>query len=156
MNSAAPTLPQSNQSNSQQSQPLPPSAVSQTATIGGKEQSPHTITNSERVSEISEEIVLPKEVEQSGVVKFSDRIELPPDVKKLGVTQSGPSVPVLQTSPPPQVILPISDDQVVQGLHAQVTAAIKWLAVWCIKRLQKAHIALKVIHGKIVRVSTGG
>jgi len=105
----------------------------------------------EPVSEINTEVNLPKEVEQAGVFKHQETIELPPDIKKMGVSVSGASTPVPQT-PLPTVTLPISDTQVVVGLHAQVTQAIRWLAVWCIRRLKKAHIALKTIHGKIVRV----
>ena len=90
------------------------------------------------------------------MTKFSDTIELPPDVKKLGVTHTGPSVPItpVTTTVLPSVALPISDNQVVAGLHAQVVSALRWLAEWCMRRLKKAHIALKEAHGKVMRVKS--
>lgn len=121
------------------------------ASIAGKEQEGLKIAVVEGVSEITSEVQLSKEVEKAGVEVVKDTIELPPDVKKLGVTTSGPSAPVT-TTVLPQVPLPISDQQVVTGLHAQILSSLRWLAVWCVKKLKKAHITLKQIHGKIVRV----
>lgn len=107
----------------------------------------------EAVQEVVSEIELTKEVVDAGVEKQGDVIvELPPDVKKLGVIQTGSTTPLVTSTPTVQVSLPISDNQVVVGLHAQVTSALRWLALWCVKKLAKAHLALKVIHGKIVRV----
>lgn len=53
----------------------------------------------------------------------------------------------------PAVQLPLSDDAVIRGLHAQVASSILWLASWCIRKLKKAHILLKIVHGKVVRVN---
>lgn len=101
---------------------------------------------------VSAEIEMPKEVEQTGVTMLHDTIELPPDVKKLGVSAAGSTMPVATTTTLPPVALPISDDQVVTGLHQHVTNALRWLSEWCIMRLKKAHVALKIVHGKIIRV----
>lgn len=120
--------------------------------IHGKESEAVTISASETVQEVSKVPEIPKEVESAGITAVSGTIELPPDVKKLGVTQSGASVPVTTTTALPQVVLPISDQQVMAGLHAKITSAFRWLSAWCIKKLKKAHIALKVIHGKIIRI----
>ncbi|MBI2617706.1 hypothetical protein HYW55_06235 [Candidatus Gottesmanbacteria bacterium] len=146
--------------NSQQTQStqLPKGTASSSPTVhpGGKERTPQTLKPPDSVSEVSQEVELPKDVERVGVVKFSEKVEIPPDVAKLGVTQSGPATPVQTTSQASQVVvLPITDEQVISGLHAQVTSALKWLSVWCLKQLQRAHITLKVIHGKIMRVSSG-
>lgn len=122
------------------------------SSVSGKEHEGIKITASEAVSEITQEVELPKEVEKAGVEIIKDTIELPPDIKKLGVTQTGPSTPVPTTTALPQVVLPISDQTVVSGLHAQILSSLRWLAVWCIKKLKKAHIALKKVHGKIIRV----
>lgn len=119
----------------------------------GKEQEAIKITAAEEVASVSVEATLPEEVEKAGVEIVKETIELPPDVKKLGVTTTGPSVSVVTTAIP-QVPLPISDQQVVVGLHAQLLSSLRWLAIWCIRKLKKAHIALKKIHGKIVRVKT--
>ena len=118
----------------------------------GKEGEVPLVPN-EVIGEVSTEVELAKEVSDVGVEKRGEVIaELPPDIKKLGVTQSGPSVPVTVTQSLPQVSLPLSDNQVLVGLHASITSAIRWLALWCIKKLAHAHLVLKVIHGKIVRV----
>ncbi|OGG32108.1 hypothetical protein A3I80_05110 [Candidatus Gottesmanbacteria bacterium RIFCSPLOWO2_02_FULL_40_10] len=74
---------------------------------------------------------------------------MPPDVKKLGVSVSNAQSPVFTAA---QVSLPITDDKILEGLKAPLSSAFKWLAVWCIKKLQKAHLVLKSIHGKIIRV----
>lgn len=116
----------------------------------GKEIEP-LASPSEGVTEISSEVPLHPEVERIGVKQFRETIELPPDVKKLGVTPA--SQPLTSPSPPlPPVPLPLSDSAVVTGLHASLLAAIRWLATWCIKKLKKAHIALKTVHGKVIRV----
>lgn len=106
----------------------------------------------ESINGISQEIEVPIEVERAGVKKVHEAIDVPPDLGKLGVLQSGPSVPIAQSTVVPSVTLPISDTQVLVGLHSQVSSSLKWLAAWCIKKLKKAHVALKIIHGKIVRV----
>lgn len=124
------------------------------ASTTGKEQEGAKIVAAEGVAEVGREVELPKEVEKAGVEVVKETIELPPDVKKLGVTTTGPSVPVATATTIPQVALPISDQQVVVGLHAQILSSLRWLAIWCIRKLKKAHIALKKIHGKIIRVRT--
>lgn len=130
----------------------PVSAKVNISSSTGKEHEALRLSATESVTDISQEAELPREVEKAGVEIIKDTIELPPDVKKLGVTQTGPSTPVIISNPLPQVTLPISDQTVVVGLHAQILSSLRWLAIWCIRRLKKAHIALKEIHGKIVRV----
>ena len=103
-----------------------------------------------KVEEISKDAELKKDVADAGVEKIHGVIELPPDVKKLGVTLSGSQAPVVSTTTP--VSLPISDDKIFKGTNAPITSALKWLAVWCLKRLKSAHLILKLIHGKIIRV----
>lgn len=136
--------------NDTSSVPVSAQPVSATST-GLKEQEPAATVSAETVAEISTEIEVGQEVEKAGVRRIGETIELPPDIKKLGVTHAGASVPVGSVALP-GVALPISDQQVVTGLHAQVLSALRWLSVWCIKKLKKAHVALKVIHGKVMRV----
>lgn len=100
------------------------------------------------LKEVSTEIEIPEEVERVGV-KLSGKIELPPDLKKIGVSASPPQTPVISAS---SVVLPINDDQVLQGIKSPVTSAFRWLALWSIRQLLKAHIALKKIHGSVIRV----
>lgn len=129
-------------------------SISSTAagsTSGYKEHEPKVAANQEAVREISQEIQLPKELQEIGVEQISGTIELPPDVKKLGVTPSAPVHSASQTGALPAVTLPISDQKILAGLHASITSAIRWLATWCIKRLKRAHVLLRAVGGKAVR-----
>jgi hypothetical protein len=134
----------------QKTKKLNPSVTS--ARPGGKEMEATARVAAETVSEISTEIEIPHEVVSIGVVQTAETIELPPDVKNLGMTQVGAATPVTPAAAVTPVTLPLSDAQVVTGLSANVSLAIRWLAVWCTKKLKKAHVVLKVVHGKIVRV----
>ncbi len=155
MNTAQPTQTDQTQDQpfvpqDQKQQASPQQTVPVSGSTGAKEVEP-LVSPHEGVQEISSEIEVSPEVEQAGVKGFRETIELPPDVKKLGVT---PASQPLASLPPslPQVTLPLSDSAVVTGLHASLLAAIRWLATWCIKKLKKAHIALKTVHGKVIRV----
>ena len=88
--------------------------------------------------------------EAAGVEKLSETIELPPDIAGMGVQTVGPSQPVTTTQ---TTSLPLTDDQIVQGLHVKIALSLRWLAQWCIRQLKVVHIHLKKAHGKIVRVS---
>lgn len=114
----------------------------------GKEVEMASISAENAIREVSTEIEIPEEVERVGV-KLSGKIELPPDLKKLGVSVSPPQAPVISAS---SIVLPINDDQIIQGTKSPVTSALRWLALWSIRQLLKAHIALKKIHGSVIRV----
>ena len=104
----------------------------------------------EIIKEVSQEIELPKEVSQAGV-EIHGAVEFPLDLKKLGVTPTGGQTPLSAVTT--TISLPISDDKILAGTKAPLTSALKWLAVWCLKRLKVAHLILKSIHGKIIRVT---
>lgn len=116
----------------------------------GKEAEVISLKEAEKFEEIPPKHEIPPDVERAGVRKIGDIIELPPDVKKLGVTPSGPQTPVSAVSG--SVSLPLSDDKVYQGFTLPISSAWHWLSVWCTKKLHKAHLVLKQIHGKIIRV----
>lgn len=118
----------------------------------GKERETGGVISSQIIEPAVSEIELPKELERIGVTVTSDIIEIPEAIQNLGVNATGPSTPIAGVTALPSVVLPISDQQVVSGLHAKVSSALLWLAVWCMKKLKKAHITLKNIHGKIIRV----
>ena len=92
-----------------------------------------------------------KEVEEEikpHLIKREETIKLPPDVQKLGLKP----VPTTQFPQYQTVKLPISDDKIISGLHAPVTSSLRWLATLALYILQQAHLSLKVIHGRVVRV----
>ena len=68
-------------------------------------------------------------------------------LKKIGVKNTQDMKPVMEK----EVELPISDEKIVSGEHASLTSSLRWLATFCVYILSKAHITLKVIHGKVVR-----
>jgi hypothetical protein len=94
---------------------------------------------------------LEPELEKAGVQQISGEVQIPPAVSQMGVSQAGPTAPV---SGQVTVNLPITDDQVFKGLHADVFDAFRWLAEWSMRRLRMAHLALKKVGGKIVRIPT--
>lgn len=93
---------------------------------------------------------LEPELEKAGVQKVHGEVQIPAPVSQMGVSQAGPTAPV---SGQIAVSLPITDDQVLKGLHANIFDAFRWLAEWSMRRLKMAHLALKRVGGKIVRIS---
>ena len=99
-----------------------------------KEQEP--IASSETgLTETMTEIEVSPELEKAGIEKRSETIELPPDLQKMGVVATGPSQPVVTAT----VSLPLTDDQIAQGLKHGVTNSWRWLAEWCIRRIKQFH-----------------
>ncbi|PIV09638.1 hypothetical protein COS31_04595 [Candidatus Roizmanbacteria bacterium CG02_land_8_20_14_3_00_36_15] len=78
----------------------------------------------------------------------AETITLPPDLKKIGLQASTTS----RFSGFQNIKLPISDDKVVSGSHAPITSSLRWLATLALYILWQAHLGLKTIHGKVVRV----
>jgi hypothetical protein len=144
---------QSAQDSSQQQPVQQPSQPAQISVhSGGAEAAPASLAPTEQLQHVQTEVELPQEVEQAGVQKIGDTIELPPVIKNLGVTTSDSSPPQVVTPPLPLVSVPLSDQQIVSGMHAPITSALLWLSAWCVKKLHKSGIVLKIDHGKIERV----
>jgi hypothetical protein len=75
-------------------------------------------------------------------------IKLPPDLKTIGLQ------PVATTQFPTyqNIKLPLSDDKIIIGLQAPFTSSLRWLATLAIYILAQAHLGLRRIHGKVLRV----
>ena len=95
------------------------------------------------------EVEISKEAKEEGVVQRQEEIEIPEEIAKIGVAKTGISVAV---SYEPTLKLPISDERIEQGRHQSILTSFRWLSQWCIFQLKKAHLLLKVIHGKVKRV----
>ena len=121
-----------------------------TQSSGGmlKEQEPLVSSETGTIEEVYVDIELEPSLEAIGVTKKSETIQLPPDVARMGVQAVGPNQPVAFTG---VIKLPLTDDQIIVGLHAQIVSSLRWLAEWCLRQLKKAHIHLKSMGGKIVR-----
>lgn len=116
----------------------------------GKEQEPLGRGEASELREVGQDIELPKEVGASGVRVAPTTVTLPQSVSQQGVKPVGP---VAQASTSAPVSLPLSDDQIAQGLKQGVASSWRWVAEWCVRRLKQAHMAIKSIHGKLVRVN---
>jgi hypothetical protein len=99
------------------------------------------------VVEVGQEKPLAPEVAQSGVSIHPTTVQIPKTVAQLGVKTVGqaPQASV------PKVSLPLTDDQIAQGLHQSITSSWRWLATWCVRRLKEVHVALRSAGGKVVR-----
>ena len=117
-----------------------------------KESSPIVVSNeAPLVTEIGKEDVLSSEVKKAGVRMQSDTIVLPQVAHSMGVKIVDPAP---AAAAPLTVSLPLTDDQIAQGLHQSIISSWRWLAEWCERQLKQAHILLKTTQGKIVRTKT--
>lgn len=91
---------------------------------------------------------LSKEVTSAGVTIHPTTIPIPPPVAKMGVQPAGANIPM----PTATTVLPITDEQIAEGLGKTIRDSWRWLAEWCVRRLKQVHMGLKSIHGKLVRV----
>lgn len=78
----------------------------------------------------------------------AETIQLPPDLKKLGLE----SVNKTQFPSYQNIKLPISDEEVIKDLREPPTSTKRWLGELAKYILSKAHLALKEIGGKVVRI----
>lgn len=81
------------------------------------------------------------------IQQTDDTVHLPPELVKIGVevVDHSPVADALHT--------PMSDEKVIEGLHQPITSGWRWIAEFTKFILQRAHITLKVIHGKVTRVA---
>ena len=96
-------------------------------------------TEQEIVSEDVEKYVIPK----------SDTIHLPPDLKKLGMTANDDS---LFKAALDKIKLPISDDKIMEDLQAPPSESKRWFATILLYILERAHMTLKKVGTKVVRI----
>lgn len=75
-------------------------------------------------------------------------IELPEELKNLGLKA------MKQVDFPDfkNVKLPISDEKVMVGSKAPMNTSMRWLAEFAKFLLWRAHITLKTVHGRVIRV----
>jgi len=140
-----------NQNNQQTQQAVstPSTTISQT---GAKEVEPGGIAPQEGLRDATgQEVSLPKEVISQGVRIQPTSAPIPPSVAQMGVKPAGANIPAPTTT---TVALPITDDQISRGLHFGISNSLYWLAQWCIRRLKQVHIALKNVHGKLIRTKS--
>lgn len=115
----------------------------------GKPKEAEPLSGKKEKYEVREAIEHKPEEEVGAYVQTrAETIELPPDLKKMGLQPTSTTqFPSFQN-----IKLPISDDKIISALHQPVTTSIRWLATLAMYLLGQAHLVLKVVHGKVVRV----
>lgn len=114
-----------------------------------KESEPAVLKEESKPEQIQEVVEHKPEKEVSTyLTPRAETIDIPPDLKQFGLQ------PATTTQFPSyqNIKLPISDEKITVGLHAPVTSSLRWLATLALYLLQQAHLGLKIIHGKVVRV----
>lgn len=103
-------------------------------------------SNQKEIQEVVEH--KPEEEVSTYITPRAESIDLPPDLKHFGLQ------PATTTQFPSyqNIKLPLSDEKITVGLHAPITSSLRWLATFAVYLLQQAHLGLKTIHGKVVRV----
>lgn len=117
-----------------------------------KETGPHiTFAEAPLIHEVGQELPLSNEVAKAGVTIQPTTVELPPSIGNMGVNVVG-SASVTAVVTLPSEPLPLTDEQIAKGLHESIQSSWRWLSEWCDRQLKQAHVLLKTIHGKIVRL----
>lgn len=101
------------------------------------------------IREKSDHVELSKETESIGMRVHKDQIQVAKELQDIGVYETGTSAKMPTN---PRVKLPIPDTEVEKGLHQKIYSSVRWLAEWCIFQLKRAHMTLKVVRGKVMRV----
>ena len=117
-------------------------------TTNNKEAEPKPVEREAiKINEVVEKETVSQDVADYVKVK-SKSIKLPPKFRKLGLqTKTKVKFPEYKN-----VKIPLKDNQVLVGLHQPVTSSFRWLAELAVYILKIAHLHLKKVHGKIVRV----
>lgn len=149
LNQATSLQPNSSISSSEQQSPANPistGSVEKTEPIGGR------IIESKPIAEIQEgaKNEQPQQSNTQDYIQVNSSIPtIPADVAAAGVEVSPSAQDVLQ----PVLELPLPDEKIPVALKKPVSSGIRWIAEICVYMLRKAHLQLKTIHGKVMRVA---
>lgn len=78
----------------------------------------------------------------------SETIKLPSELSKMGLQPAAPS----QFSTYKNIKLPISDEKIIEGLNSPVSSSRRWLSELALYLLKQAHLTLRMVGGKIIRI----
>ncbi len=107
-------------------------------TLGGKEKEVARIGSELPLTPMGQEVELPKEVAAAGVSTRPTSVPIPPKVSQMGVAPLGQNVSAVPSTG--TITLPLTDDQIAQGMRQNVTSSWRWLAEWCKRRLKELHL----------------
>lgn len=116
--------------------------------IGGKEKESGVASAEPALRQVGQEMEVSSELTSAGVKVHPTSIPIPSPISKMGVQATGQNV----SAGVPAIALPLTDDQIAQGLKQGVASSWRWLAEWCVRKLKQVHMGLKSIHGNLVRV----
>lgn len=83
------------------------------------------------------------------VTPHSNSIKLPPDLKKIGLRTEEED---LFKETLNRIKLPISDDKIMEDLQAPPSESKRWFATILLYILERAHMTLKKVGTKVVRM----
>jgi hypothetical protein len=115
-----------------------------------KEALPISTIESAPIDEQKEEDVENKNVNAYITPKKDESISLPPDLKKLGVQT--PDTDDQFKAALYKIKLPVSDEKIMDDLKASPSESKRWFATLLVYILAQAHLTLKRIGTKVVRV----
>lgn len=97
------------------------------------------------------EVLVPSETEvQADLTKLEGYLEQIEQHKGSAVTDDS-GLPILTPAGDDQVTitLPLTEEQVKEGLHHKIIDAFRWLCEWCVVIIKKAHAAgMRVVYRK--------
>lgn len=119
--------------------------------VGNNISKEHKQTSSkERVFKMHEVVDRePSEEVKEFIQSSQERVKVLSDLRKAGVAYKVEAPRYADTH---TIVLPLSDEMVVKGLHAPIASSFRWLAEWAQYLLKKAHIILKKVHGHVKRI----
>lgn len=112
---------------------------------GGVEREPES-TTIEKPVEVLEEIPTEPELEKKPeLAGYMEKVEKAAEVATPVVDDYTQQVLIQSANPQkPKVTIPLSEEQIKEGLHHKVWESIRWLAEWCYRQLKLLHGAFKL------------
>lgn len=96
---------------------------------------PEVQRNKAKEISVAEEIHTNPELKEPELKDYLEKVET--DIDKVIIDPSTGQAVMQPTNPVnPQIKLPLTDDQIHQGLHHKVFDALRWLAEWCVRQLK--------------------
>lgn len=102
-----------------------------------------------KVNEESKEKNLAPEVIEY-VQQHEEKVKIPEALKQIGVVADAKDHEIEEVVEGPK--LPMTDQQIVDGLKKPMSMSAHWLSLFLLYILQQAHYTIKVIHGSVKRI----
>jgi hypothetical protein len=127
-----------------------PQVAQGSATLSGNKEVVGGSDQQDTLRDATGEVAIPKEVVSAGVRVHPTVVPIPPRVSQMGVKPAGNNI---STETATAVALPINDEVIAAGLGQGMSSSWRWLSEWCLRRMKQLHVIVKIVHGKLVRVT---